>query len=151
MDKSSDNELQRLTYSDQKKRHFIRPMTICTADGRIVDMYGPYFATNNDATIIIDVLEKNPELTSLIKANDVFILDRGFRDCVQTLKQKYNYFVFLPTCKYYDYYYSYIFTYNYLIKTKGVNDNRPLTTIEANESRLCTKIRNVVECELLLF
>lgn len=100
MDKSADNELQRLTYSDQKKRHFLRPMTICTADGRIVDIYGPYFATNNDANILINVLEENPDLLSLLKPNDVFILDRGFRDCVQILKQKYHYCVCLPACNF---------------------------------------------------
>ena len=94
--KSFDNELQRLTYSDQKKRHFVRPFTVCTTDGRIVAIFGPYFAVNNDASILLDVLERkgvkeNEAFRDLLKPGDVFILDRGFRDCVKTLIEKYEF------------------------------------------------------------
>lgn len=98
IDKSSDNQLQRLTYSDQKKLHFVRPMTICAVDGRIIDVYGPYFATNNDSTILTHVLKENEDLTSLLKPKDVVILDRGFSDCAKHLTEKYGYLAYLPAC-----------------------------------------------------
>jgi hypothetical protein len=99
IDKSSDNELQRLTYSDQKKRHFVRPMTLCSSDGRIIDLYSPYFAVNNDAQIILDVLKNNKNITELIKPGDVMIFDRGFKDCLKELTVKYELNVHLPACK----------------------------------------------------
>ena len=76
----------------------MRPFTICSADGRIADLFGPYFATNNDASIILNVLEENSDLNSLLKPGDVFILDRGFRDCVKELTEKFQFSVHMPTC-----------------------------------------------------
>lgn len=104
MKKSSDNELQRATYYGQKKRHFLRLETICSTNGRILDIYGPYMAVNNDAQTIMHVLEEHEELRDLLKPNDVIILDRGFRDCVVDLKQSYQLIVRLPTCNIFELY-----------------------------------------------
>lgn len=103
MDKSSNNVLQRLTYSDQKKRHFLRTMTICATDGRILDICGPYFAVNNDSDIILDILksEENQDLLKLLKLGDVLLLDRGFRDSRKQLENTYKFEVWMPTCKYF--------------------------------------------------
>ena len=103
MDKSSDNELQRYTYSDQKKRHLIKPFTVCATNGQIVDLYGPYFAINNDASIFIHVLKTHKDLNELLKPGDILILDRGFRDCAKELEHNYQFNVHLPTCKFYSF------------------------------------------------
>ena len=94
--KSSCNRMQRMTYSMQKKRHLVKPFVICSADGLIVDIYGPYAATINDASIIKDILQNNIDLKNLICENDVFLLDRGFRDCVNELKSVYSLNLKLP-------------------------------------------------------
>jgi len=73
-------------------------MTICSSDGRIVDLHGPYFAVNNDAQIILDTLKQNSDLSELLRPNDVIILDRGFRDCSKELAETYEFIVHLPTC-----------------------------------------------------
>lgn len=43
-EKRSNNEYQRKSYSPQKKVLLCKPFTICTTDGYIVDMLGPYYA-----------------------------------------------------------------------------------------------------------
>lgn len=53
------------------------------------------------------------------------ILDRGFRDVIKELREKYNLVPYMPS----------------LIK----NDEKQLSTIEANTSRFVTKIRYVIE------
>jgi hypothetical protein len=106
IDKSADSEFQRITYSDQKKRHFVRPFTVCCADGFIVDLFGPYAAVNNDAQILLEVLDETIEdtdssvpLSSLLRPDDFLILDRGFRDCVKTVRSKHKLNVRMPTSK----------------------------------------------------
>jgi len=96
IDKSANNDFQRLTYNKQKKR--LKPMTICSTDGRIVDFYGLYVAVNNDATILTHVLDSNDDFKALIREGDIFLLDRGFRDCVKELSQKYQIQLQMPTC-----------------------------------------------------
>lgn len=44
----------------------------------------------NDASILIQVLEKDQNLVNLIRAGDVMILDRGFRDALVELNTKYK-------------------------------------------------------------
>lgn len=58
---------------------------ICTSDGTIVDIYGFYAATINDATIMEDVLSKDKELRDIFQPDDILIADRGFRDCLKSL------------------------------------------------------------------
>ena len=88
--KSFNNEFQRKSYNSQKKRHFVKPFVVCTTNGYIVDIYGLYEATLNDAAILLNILEKDLSLQTLIEKDDVFILDRGFRDAVDYLELKYN-------------------------------------------------------------
>jgi len=76
------------------------------------------------------VLE-NTDLKDLVKENDVLIVDRGFRDCKQELKEKYKLNVEMPFC------------------TPKGEYTELLSTIDANKSRLVTKVRNVVECKQL--
>ena len=83
--KSENNKMQRLLYSGQKKRQLIKPFIVCTTDGYIVDAYGPFAATVNDASILSYLLD-NSNLRELLVKNDVIVLDRGFRDVLHSLK-----------------------------------------------------------------
>ena len=128
--KSSNNQFQRKTYSGQKKRHLVKPLVICATDGYIVDVFGPYAATDNDATILRDIMEKEKRpaignFDEIFLEGDLFLLDRGFRDIALELKNKYKLLPKLPTCV--------------------SPEQKFLTTKEANESRFVTKCRWVIE------
>ena len=84
----------------QKKRHFVKPFIIYTTPGFVLDVYGLYEATLNDAAILLNILEKDYNLRALIKKDDVFIVDRGFRDCVNILEKNYNLKVRIHLFKY---------------------------------------------------
>lgn len=121
--KSQNNFYQRKSFSGQKKMHLCKPFTICTTNGYIIDFAGPFYGTQNDASILKLVLQNSTGLQTLLSPNDIFIVDRGFRDSVDLLQSK-GYTVLMPALK----------------------GNRPqLTTEEANESRRVTKLRWVVE------
>ena len=51
--KSKNNKLQRLLYSGQKKRHLIKPFIVSFSNGYIIDVFGPFAATANDASILL--------------------------------------------------------------------------------------------------
>ena len=87
--KSFNNTFQRKSYSVQKGRHLVKPFVICATDGYIVDIYGLFEASKNDATILSTLLETNEDLKSILRDNDTFVLDRGFRDCVKDLKETF--------------------------------------------------------------
>ncbi|KAF9424291.1 hypothetical protein HW555_000430 [Spodoptera exigua] len=56
-------------------------------DGYIVDCYGPYKAITSDADIMSGLFSsENSALRSYFRQNDVFILDREFRDCISLLE-----------------------------------------------------------------
>lgn len=90
-----------------------------------MDVYGVFPATLNDASILLKVLEKDQNLVDLIQAEDVMILDRGFRDALDNLKTKYKIETKMP---------------EFLLKSQ-----KQFSTKQANISRLSTKIRWVVE------
>ena len=80
-EKSSNNAFQRKSWSVHKGRHLVKPFVICATDGEIVDIYGLFEANKNDATILSSILKENIDLRELLTENDIFLLDRGFRDC----------------------------------------------------------------------
>ena len=128
--KSSNNRVQRNTYSVQKKCHLVKPMVICATDGYIVDVFGPYAAKDNDATILRHILEKekdaeNGKFDEIFLEGDLVLLDRGFRDVAVELREKYKLCPKLPTCV--------------------PPSQKALTCIEANSSRFVTKCRWVIE------
>lgn len=92
-------------------------------DGFVVDVLGPFEATVNDAQILSNLLEQNEDLKSLLQPNDVFVLDRGFRDVQETLAEA-GYKVLMPSLK---------------------GKKPQLSTEESNYSRFVTKIRWPVE------
>ncbi|XP_065675501.1 uncharacterized protein LOC136091722 [Hydra vulgaris] len=121
-EKSSNNTLQRKLYSGQKKRHLVKPFVVCTANGFIIDVYGPFAATMNDATILSNILKTKNDIRELVEPNDLFILDRGFRDIVDELKTTYKVFTKMPTCS-----------------------KSQLTSLQANHTRFVTKCKWVIE------
>ena len=121
--KSKNNEYQRKSYSMQKKAPLCKPFTICCTDGYVLDLPGPFYANQNDATILKTILEDPEGIRNILKPGDIFILDRGFRDVVSYLEDL-GYKVFMPALK----------------------GKRPrLSTAEANFSRFVTKLRWVIE------
>jgi len=73
-EKSSNNSIQRLLYSGQKHRHLVKPFVLCSTNGRIIDVYGPYPATANDASILKHILETDDDLNSLLKVLNYLLL-----------------------------------------------------------------------------
>lgn len=121
--KSTNNDYQRKSFSGQKKVPLCKPFTICTTDGYVVDILGPYLANQNDADILKIIMQDPNGLTKFLKKNDTFVLDRGFRDIVNYLEEK-NFKVLMPALK---------------------GKRKQLTTEESNHSRFVTKIRWAVE------
>ncbi|CAF3548310.1 unnamed protein product [Rotaria socialis] len=88
--KSSNNEFQRRTYSNHKHRHLIKPMIITASNGYILSVLGPFFAnsSNNDAAILKHCLLNNEQqILNWLRDDDILVLDRGFRDVVNTLSR----------------------------------------------------------------
>lgn len=121
--KSTNNEFQRKSFSGQKKVPLCKPFTICTTDGYVVDMLGPYPANVNDAEILKTLLQGSNSLFKLWKEDDYAVLDRGFRDVKAEMELK-KIKVLMPALK---------------------GKRKQLTTNESNESRYVTKIRWAVE------
>ena len=79
----------------KKKQHLVKPFVLCTSNGYIIEIYGLYPATKNDASILECILSKNPnlieksdcneEVDSLLRENAILILDRGFRNAANLL------------------------------------------------------------------
>lgn len=120
---SSNHEFQKLSYNGQKKRNFIRVMMCTTTDGRIVFCLGPYPASTNDAKVLKSIFENSNAFDSLDQG-DVFLVDRGFRDCVGYLKGR-GFTVHTPA--------------------SIPQGKKQLSTIQANETRLVTANRYGVE------
>ncbi|XP_061192880.1 uncharacterized protein LOC133201100 [Saccostrea echinata] len=110
-----------------KGRPLIKPMVVVTTTGYFVSILGPYLADrkNNDASILTHIINSNAEsIRSWLNEDDIFIVDRGFRDV-------------LP-----------------LLADLGIQAEMPrfleagqkqMSTEDANMSRLVTKVRWVIE------
>ncbi|KOB71318.1 Vacuolar protein sorting-associated protein 13C [Operophtera brumata] len=123
--KSSNFSFQKDTYSLHKYRNLLKPFLFVTCDGHIVDVYGPYSARKSDGAILNGLL-KGPGsvLHWFFESNDIFILDRGFRDSIPLL-ESHGYVGVMPESK-----------------ARGATQ---LTAIQANKSRMCTICRWPVE------
>ena len=127
IEKSGDYAFQRRSYSVHKGRPLIKPMMLVATDGYILTVLGPYLADgkNSDAKITEHMLKTNSEdIRNWFNEGDVLIVDRGFRDVTELLND----------CG---------------IKTEMPHflkkSDKQHSTEEANESRLVTKVRWVVE------
>ena len=122
--KSTNYSYQRKSYSGQKKQPLCKPFTICTTTGYIVDIAGPFYGTENDASIMKKLLSDPNGISSILQANDYCVVDRGFRDVIEDLS-KLKYKILIPAFK---------------------GKSAQLSTKQSNESRFVTKIRWPVEC-----
>ncbi|XP_074109258.1 uncharacterized protein LOC141534017 [Cotesia typhae] len=61
-------------------------------------MLGPYYANQNDATIMRDIIDNPDSICHLLEPGDAFVVDRGFRDVKGYLEEK-NYKVLMPALK----------------------------------------------------
>lgn len=128
-EKSQNYAFQKATYSVQKKRNLVKVMMCVSTDGLIAGVYGPYSATENDATILRKLIDNEPNAFAALEFGDVFILDRGFRDVVKDI-QELGYVVKIPACS----------------DKKDKKDTKKQFSVEdANKSRLVTKTRFIVE------
>jgi DDE superfamily endonuclease len=123
--KSQNFTFQKQTFSGQKHRNLVKAMVICCPDGHIIDIVGMYCSDgyNNDAGMTIDLYDNNSGFQQFAEGS-VVVVDRGFRDAV-ALFESYGNQVVMPN-----------------LLTRG---HKQFTWEEANESRLVTKIRWVVE------
>lgn len=124
--KTRNYRKQREMYSDQKKRNFFKPMVFVTTNGRFIEVFGPFKATDNDAKIMQQIFDKHGAMIEeKLQKDDIFVLDRGFRDAKQYLINK-GYDVLMPE----------------FIEKKTLGQ---LTTVQANSSRKVTACRFIVE------
>lgn len=123
IEKSLNHQFQKQTYNSQKKRNYVKPMVCVASDGTIICTVGPFMATENDATIMTKIIPNNIPAMRNFMENDVMLVDRGFRDCVEELEEK-GYQVRIPA------------------HARGMQQ---LSTLEANRTRLVTKCRFEVE------
>ncbi|CAF1533143.1 unnamed protein product [Adineta ricciae] len=124
--KSSNNEMQRRTYSFHKHRHLVKPMIITTTTGYILCCIGPFLADgkNNDAPIAKQVLYSNGEgILSWLHDEDIVIIDRGFRDAVKTV-ELFGFHAAMP---------------------HFLNGSKQFSTTDANYNRCVAKSRWAVE------
>lgn len=98
-------------------------MLCVSPDGFIVDIFPMNEAKTNDATILSRILDIEPKIQEHLQKEDVFLLDRGFRD-VQAKLKAMGFTVHMPSF---------------------LDKNPQLSTEEANSSRMVTKCRWVVE------
>ena len=127
IEKSGNYSFQRRFYSVHKGKPFLKPMMLVATDGYILTALGPYLVDgkNSDAKITEQMLNSNVEdITDWFEEDDVMVVDRGFRDAVDILKD---------------------FGINAQMPHFLNKPQKQHTSEEANESRLVTKVRWVVE------
>ncbi|CAF3337681.1 unnamed protein product [Rotaria socialis] len=101
-------------------------MLIVSTTGYIIACIGPFLSnySNNDASIMQNILHRNTDgIRNWLNEDDVIVVDRGFRDCVNAMEDLGLNVVFPPF----------------------LNGRKQFTTTAANQSRFVTKVRWVVE------
>ena len=124
--KSEDYEMAKKTYSGHKKRQLLKFMSNVLPYGYVLDTIGSFMSDgrNNDAGMTQYIIEFCNTLTCWLQEDDVTVLDRGFRDVIETFEQ------LSIECKMPAYF------------SKGMSQH---PTDKANHSRLVTKVRWSVE------
>lgn len=120
--KSSNYAFQKQSYSVQMGRNLVKFMLCVITNGYIAATYGPFEATKNDASILAEIMNEEQSIFSKFLPGDVMVVDRGFRDCIGEFNRR-GFITKIP---------------------KGTRNNQ-LNRKDANESRLATKTRYVVE------
>lgn len=89
IEKSGNYRSLRQSFSIHKGRHLVKPVVLVAPNGYILDVHGPYFADgkNNDASILQDQFQKDINgINQWFQDDDIFLVDRGYRDAVQFLE-----------------------------------------------------------------
>lgn len=121
--KSSNFSAQRDLHCAYKTRNLYKPMVGCATDGYIFFVMGPRKARYNDAKILKKCFDQNQgNLNFALEAGDIMVLDRGFRDVVQFLETK-----------------------GFQVKISRGAASSQVGTLEANNNRLITKCRWIIE------
>lgn len=130
IEKSGNQQFQKQTYNDHKKRNYIKVMMCVTTNGKIVFASGPHMAVDNDAKILKNILKKKEgTILSNLEAGDICLVDRGFRDAVNDMKAM-EIDVRIP---------------KNIKKNPDGSTKKQLSTLDANLSRFVTKCRYAVE------
>ncbi len=135
IEKSANSNFQYASYSVQKLDNLMKPFILCSSDGYIIDVYGPFMATLNDSKIIDYILNNDNELLRILQPEKTTIfLDRGFRDSINILQERYGMRVMIPYCG-----------KKYCQESEKKNKNeiikkKQLTTEQTSQSRLVTKV-----------
>ncbi|CAF1113302.1 unnamed protein product [Brachionus calyciflorus] len=61
-EKSTNNDFQYKSWSEQKMDFLTKPFIVCCPDGYIIDCYVPFQANQNDATIFEYILKTDSKL-----------------------------------------------------------------------------------------
>ncbi|XP_071122620.1 uncharacterized protein, partial [Mytilus edulis] len=86
--KSNNFSFQRKSFSLHKSRPLVKPMVVVSTTGHFVSILGPYLSRNNDASILIHMMKCNvDDIKSFVNENDIFVVDRGFRDSISLLEE----------------------------------------------------------------
>ena len=85
----SSYQFQKATYSKYKHRNLLKEHVLCTPDGKVVFVDGPYYADGwNQDDKIWDSIVHNPDhqLHTILPDDEVHhvIADRGYRNCHET-------------------------------------------------------------------
>ncbi|XP_061177700.1 uncharacterized protein LOC133186476 [Saccostrea echinata] len=130
INKSGNFKFHRQSFSLHKGRPLVKPLVIVSTTGYFVSVMGPYIAKNNDATILNHAMKTNiDDICNLVKEEDIFVIDRGFRDSLDYLEQM-GIKAQIPS-----------------FMAKG---EKQMATENANTSRLVTKVLNMTNFVLLL-
>jgi len=123
--KSSNYEIQKQTYSLHKFRNLVKPMMIISTTGYILAVEGLYFADGgNNYSNILKAMLIEKGFDSFFWEGDNILLDRGFRDCIADIEDR-EYNVYMPS----------------LLNTTS----KQFTTADGNNSPKVTMIRWLVE------
>lgn len=126
--KPSNFELQRQTYSLHKHKNLVKPVMTIFDDGYIYSPDGIWFcdAKNNDSSILNKILDENGpnSMRSIMEEGDSVLGDRGYRDSKLKI-EAYGFKFFMPA-----------------LLSKGAAQ---FSTEEANMSRQVTMLRCGVE------
>ncbi|KYN50167.1 hypothetical protein ALC62_01022 [Cyphomyrmex costatus] len=105
----------------------LKPVLIVAPDGWILHIQGPYFSdhSNNDAAILRNEFDHDAQrMRRWIQEDDIMIVDRGYRDAIPLFEQ---------------------LGITWEMPALLNRNERQLSTEDANESRLVTKSRWIVE------
>lgn len=122
IEKSKDHVFQKATFNNHKKRNYLKIMMGTAPDGEIIFADGPYPAVDNDAKITQHMLQNDVMGLCGFQTGDIVIVDRGFRECLADLMN-----------------------HGFIVKCPACSEQKQLTTMQANTSRLVTKVRYDVE------